>query len=102
MQIVRVALDIPLSTVFDYFLAENLTVVAGQRVVVPFGRKQVVGVVMEVGANTELSVTKIKEVVQILEDVAPMPEEKQMPNFPSSKAAILFCKALRVGLAPRA
>ena len=75
MQIVRVALDIPLSTVFDYFLAENLTVVAGQRVVVPFGRKQVVGVVMEVGANTELSVTKIKEVVQILEDVAPMPEE---------------------------
>lgn len=75
MQIVRVALDIPLSTVFDYFLAENLTVVAGQRVVVPFGRKQVVGVVMEVGANTELSATKIKEVVQILEDVAPMPEE---------------------------
>ena len=75
MQIVRVALDIPLSTVFDYFLAENLTVVAGQRVVVPFGRKQMVGVVMEVGANTELPVTKIKEVVQILEDVAPMPEE---------------------------
>ena len=75
MQIVRVALDIPLSTVFDYFLAENLTVVAGQRVVVPFGRKQMVGVVMEVGANTELHATKIKEVVQILEDVAPMPEE---------------------------
>ena len=75
MQIVRVALDIPLSTVFDYFLAENLRVVAGQRVVVPFGRKQVVGVVMEVGANTELSASKIKEVAQILEDVAPMPEE---------------------------
>ncbi len=75
MQIVRVALDIPLSTVFDYFLAENLTVVAGQRVVVPFGRKQMVGVVMEVGANTELPATKIKEVAQTLEDVAPMPEE---------------------------
>ena len=75
MQIVRVALDIPLSTVFDYFLAENFTVVEGQRVVVPFGRKQVVGVVMEVGANTELAATRIKEVVQVLEDVPPLPGE---------------------------
>jgi len=29
--------DIPLATLFDYFLAENMTVVEGQRVVVPFG-----------------------------------------------------------------
>jgi primosomal protein N' (replication factor Y) len=75
MQIVRVALDIPLSTVFDYFLAENITVVEGQRVVVPFGRKQVVGVVMEVGANTTLAATRIKEVVQVLDDVPPLPME---------------------------
>jgi primosomal protein N' (replication factor Y) len=75
MQIVRVALDIPLSTLFDYFLAENLTVVAGQRVVVPFGRKQLVGVVMEVGTNTTLATTRIKEVVRILHDVAPLPDD---------------------------
>ena len=33
---------------------------------------------------------------------APMPEEKQIANFPFSRAARLFCSALRVGFAPRA
>ena len=43
MPIVRVALDVPLPTLFDYSVAE--TVAIGQRVIVPFGRKQVEGVV---------------------------------------------------------
>ena len=75
MHIVRVALDIPLSTLFDYFLAENMTAVEGQRVVVPFGRKQVVGVVMECVPSSELAAERIKAVVQVLHDVPPMPAE---------------------------
>ena len=75
MQIVRVALDVPLSTVFDYFLAENMTVVEGQRVVVPFGHKQVVGVVMALAANSDLAATRIKAVAQVLVDVPPLPAE---------------------------
>lgn len=75
MQIVRVALDIPLATLFDYFLAENMTVVEGQRVVVPFGRKQMVGVVMECSVSSDLAVERIKAVVQILDDVPPLPAE---------------------------
>ena len=42
MPIVRVALDIPLSTLFDYSAADGVAV--GQCVLVPFGRKQVAGV----------------------------------------------------------
>ena len=75
MHIVRVALDIPLSTLFDYFLAENMTAVEGQRVVVPFGRKQVVGVVMECVPSSDLAAERIKAVVQVLHDVPPMPAE---------------------------
>ena len=75
MHIVRVALDIPLSTLFDYFLAENMTAVEGQRVVVPFGRKQVVGVVMECAPSSDLAAERIKAVVQVLHDVPPMPAE---------------------------
>ena len=75
MQIVRVALDVPLSTLFDYFLAENMTVAAGRRVVVPFGRKQLVGVVMECAVKTDLAAERIKAVVQILEDVPPLSAE---------------------------
>jgi len=73
MHIVRVALDVPLSTAFDYFLAENMTVVDGQRVVVLFGRKQVVGVVMECHANSDLAAERIKPVAQVLDDVPPLP-----------------------------
>jgi primosomal protein N' (replication factor Y) len=75
MRIARVALDIPLSTLFDYFLAENMAVVVGQRVVVPFGRKQMVGVVLEVVAKSEMAAERIKEVTQILQDVPPLPAE---------------------------
>ena len=47
MPIIRVALDVPLSTLFDYFVSADNKLEIGQRIVVPFGRKQVLGVAME-------------------------------------------------------
>lgn len=75
MRIVRVALDIPLSTLFDYFLAENMTLAPGQRVLVPFGRKQMVGVAMEIVMATEMASERIKEVIQVLDDVPPLSDD---------------------------
>ncbi len=75
MSVVRVALDVPLSTLFDYTLAHGTAVVPGQRVLVPFGRKQMVGVVMECAVDSELAATRIKQVVQVLEGVPPLPDE---------------------------
>ena len=73
MTIVRVALDIPLATLFDYSAAEGVAV--GQRVLVPFGRKQVVGVVMECAADSDLSAERIKPVVRVLDEISPLPAE---------------------------
>jgi primosomal protein N' (replication factor Y) (superfamily II helicase) len=70
MSIVRVALDVPLSTLFDYTVAES--VVVGQRVIVPFGRRQTVGVVMECVATTDVLPERIKPVKQVLHDSAPL------------------------------
>src|SRR3989304_3549829 len=75
MSIVRIALDLPLSTLFDYALADGVTVAPGQRVLVPFGRKQIVGVVMECVTSSELDCKRIKQVVQVLDDVPPLPGE---------------------------
>lgn len=75
MPIVRVALDIPLSTLFDYLVGAELSVEVGQRVIVPFGRKQVVGVVMELAESSELTPGRIKSVERVLDDVAPLPFE---------------------------
>ena len=72
-KIVRVALDIPLPTLFDYTVAEGVAV--GQRVIVPFGRKQAVGVVMEIATDSDLSVERIKPVTHVLDDIPPLPAE---------------------------
>ena len=75
MPIVRVALDVPLSTLFDYTVAASVPVAAGQRVIVPFGRRQLVGLVMECVATTEVSPERIKSVKQVLHDSAPLSDE---------------------------
>jgi primosomal protein N' (replication factor Y) len=75
MSIVRVALDMPLSTLFDYVLADGIAVMPGQRVIVPFGRKQVVGVVMECAADSALAVERIKPVVRVLNEIPPLSAE---------------------------
>ena len=72
MPIVRVALDVPLSTLFDYRVAEGILVPIGQRVTVPFGRRQMTGVVMECVATTEIPPERIKPVTLMLHDSAPL------------------------------
>jgi primosomal protein N' (replication factor Y) len=75
MPVVRVALDVPLSTLFDYLLSVDLPAEIGQRVLVPFGRKHVVGIVIELAESSELAVERIKPVEQVLDDVPPLPAE---------------------------
>lgn len=70
MFIVRVALDVPLATLFDYTVDE--AVVPGQRVIVPFRRRQMVGVVMECVENSDVAVERIKPVTQVLHDSGPL------------------------------
>jgi len=73
MSIVRVALDIPLPFLFDYSTEEQA--VPGQRVIVPFGRRQMVGVVMECAATSDMDAKRIKPVTQLLHDGAPLSPE---------------------------
>jgi len=72
MPILRIALDVPLSTLFDYTVAEGIAVSVGQRVIVPFGRRQLAGVVMECVATTDVPPERIKPVTQVLHDSAPL------------------------------
>ena len=72
MSIVRVALDVPLPTLFDYSVAEGIAVATGSRVIVPFGRRQMAGVVMECVATTDVALERIKQVSQVLRDSAPL------------------------------
>jgi primosomal protein N' (replication factor Y) len=71
MPIVRVALDVPLSGLFDYSVSDD-PVEIGQRVIVPFGRRQMVGVAMEITDATDMAPERIKPVTQVLHDSAPL------------------------------
>lgn len=73
MPIIRVALDVPVNILFDY-LAPHITANdIGARVCVPFGKRLVTGVIMEVAAYSSVS-SKLKSAVHIFRDVPPLPK----------------------------
>jgi primosomal protein N' (replication factor Y) len=77
MPIVRVALDVPLDTLFDYRAADAQAADVGYRVRVPFGRGVRIGIVVEVLADSEASLddARIKDVEEILRDLPPLPAD---------------------------
>jgi primosomal protein N' (replication factor Y) len=65
MQLVRVALDVPLPTLFDYRLEHATRELIGVRVLVPFGRGQRAGIILEVGGEPQVAPERVKRVTQV-------------------------------------
>ena len=68
MSILRVALDLPLPQVFDYSCDEARAGDIGMRVLVPFGNKRAVGVIVGLADTSEISSEKLKPAVRILRE----------------------------------
>lgn len=66
--ILSVALDVPLDRTFDYQY-QGAEVKVGQRVVVPFAGRRLVGVVMAKQQHSDIALDKLKNVIQVLDDV---------------------------------
>jgi primosomal protein N' (replication factor Y) len=69
MSILRVALDLPLPRVFDYRCNEAGAAEVGMRVLVPFGNKQALGVIVGVADSSNVDAAKLKSAVRILREV---------------------------------
>jgi len=67
--ILRVALPVPLNSLFDYRV--DAEVEAGCRVLVPFGRREVVGIAVSQATTSTLDDDRLKSVVRVL-DAAPL------------------------------
>ena len=65
---VRVVLDVPLDRQFDY-LNPGLPIFVGNRVVVPFAGRQLIGIVMALVTETDVPQHKLKAVLQVFDDV---------------------------------
>lgn len=70
---VRVALDVPLPGPFDYRAAGTLPV--GSRVIVPFGRRKLVGVVVDSPMTPSIDPAHIRDVEQVLTDLPALPAD---------------------------
>jgi len=68
VSILRVALDLPVPQLFDYSCTEANAADIGMRVLVPFGNKQAVGVIIAVAGSSAISSEKLKPAVRILRE----------------------------------
>ncbi len=75
MTFARIALDVPLPKLFDYRAASATTEDIGRRVLVPFGNKVAVGVIMALVSSTSLPPQRVRSVLDILRDVPPLPAD---------------------------
>jgi len=75
MTILKVAVDAPLDTLFDYRGPDSAPPPApGTRVRVPFGRRRPVGLVMALAESSELPPDRVKPIIEVL-DSAPLFDE---------------------------
>ena len=74
MIVLQVALDLPLAQYFDYRLAEenqrpSAADTVGRRVLVPFGQRKLVGIVVGLSHRSEVPPAKLKTALKIFHDV---------------------------------
>jgi len=67
--IARIAVPVPLYSLFDYLLPDTLpnVAVAGSRVRVQFGRKLLVGLIISIGNESSYPLAKLKPVIEVLD-----------------------------------
>ncbi len=71
MSILRIAVPTPLARTFDYLPTDNLdiaSVQAGMRVEVPFQRRILIGVVLEIVEQSDVPKNKLRKISRILDD----------------------------------
>lgn len=77
--ILKIALDTPLDFCFDYVWMQPADEVpgpqSGQLVSVPFGRREVVGLIVSVHETSDLPLAKLKQALAIRAQLAPLPAE---------------------------
>ena len=78
--VLRIALPVPLPTLFDYLPPTEGSAQAGSRVWVPFGRGKLVGVVVDANAEAAVGSNRLKPVIRLLDD-APLLDTELMQTL---------------------
>ena len=75
--ILRVAVPSPLRRLFDYYWPKDRRPLPapGCRVLVPFGKRKVVGVIIEEAEHSDLPLSRLKPITQLLDDEPLLPDK---------------------------
>lgn len=73
MPIIRVAVNVPVDTLFDYLADDATPNDIGLRVSVPFGKKKIIGVIVAISASTQVEADKLKTACCIFRETKPLP-----------------------------
>jgi len=73
MNLVKVAVPVPLRQQFDYLLPEKKYIAPGVRVKVPLGRRQTIGIVMGQCEKTTIASSRLKEIVAVCDSEPLLP-----------------------------
>lgn len=66
MSLIRVALDVPVARLFDYRCDDRAAQI-GTRVLVPFGRQKLIGIIVARPETSEVAETKLKRAITVLD-----------------------------------
>jgi primosomal protein N' (replication factor Y) len=102
MSFVRVALDVPLPRLFDYAAPDATPDDIGRRVVVPFGARAVVGLIVGIAPSTDVAPEKIRPATAILRDTPPLaPDWLDLARFTSDYYHRPLGEVIHAALPPR-
>jgi primosomal protein N' (replication factor Y) len=65
--ILRIALPVPLRKVFDYLPINAVPIAIGARVLVPFGNRRLVGILIETADHSNVPANKLKSIINVLD-----------------------------------
>lgn len=77
MVVLRLAIPTPVRRTFDYLPPQDTDVTTlrpGIRVRVPFGNRELIGILLETDNHSEFPVHRLKAATEILDDTPPLPE----------------------------
>lgn len=69
--ILHIAIHKPVRHCFDYLLSDSLNpsaIQAGMRVLVPFGKKEVIGIILSIDQTPCFDIKKLKPIISLLDE----------------------------------
>ena len=83
--------------VFDYIIPDNLKLIEGTRVLVPFGNRKIEGYVIKIKSDSSVSKEKLKEIIKPIDSFAAiLPEMLKLKDFMIRRYNLRLADTLRL------